>query len=271
MPNTGLKFEVVPPDPDSRAEAQEKSRRSLVQFMELKVKQDYSERLSAISHFTTEIAHHLNNSLTPIICYAQMLQQAQHTPQQAKKLQRITEAAAKAKEIIDGLVAFAEGQPARALPVDLNRIAQETIPVAEDLIWLPKDRVKMESSPEPLTVIGDPHQISQMLLHLLKNAMQASPGEAKEITLRTALASDGRAVIEVEDHGEGIPAEILPKILLPFFTTRDGEGIGMGLSIVHGIAEAHGAELEVFSEVGKGTTVQLLFPRMETVDSGDTK
>lgn len=234
--------------------------RSYAKVMGIRLRQDYSERLSAISHFSMEIAHHLNNSLTPIICYAQLLSQGSASPEQKKRLEKITEAAHHAKEIIDGLLSFAGGQPTQILPVELNIVVRETIDLAEGLLWLPSRQVVFDASPELPTLLGDPNQISQMLLHLLKNAMQATDPMTRRIEVRTYVDVNGRIVLEVEDNGTGIASEILPKVLLPFFTTRDGEGVGLGLSIVNGIAEAHGAHLEIQTGEGQGTIILISFP-----------
>ncbi len=236
------------------------SEKSLAKVMGIKLRQDYSERLSAISHFSMEIAHHLNNSLTPIICYAQILSQGSVSPEQKKRLQKITEAAHHAKEIIDGLISFGGGQPTHVLPVDLNTVARESIEVAGGLLWLPMRQVHFDGCFPPARLLGDPNQISQVLLLLLKNAMQATDPDDRRIDVRTRIGEDSSIILEVEDNGTGIPSEILPKVLLPFFTTRDGDGVGLGLSIVNGIAEAHGGHLEIQTEVGKGTLVRISFP-----------
>jgi signal transduction histidine kinase len=135
--------------------------------------------------------------------------------------------------------------------------------VAEGLLWLPSRQVRFTGSPLATPLLGDPHQISQAILLLLKNAMQATDPEERKIEVRTLVTEDSRVVLEVEDNGTGIPGEILPKVLLPFFTTRDGEGVGLGLSIVNGIAEAHGAHLEIQTKVGKGTLIRISFPPAE--------
>ncbi len=268
---TGLKPQWRAPEAESLGEQTQSREVSSAAALGLKSEQQYSERLSAISHFTFEIAHHLNNSLTPIICYAQMLEQASCTPAQGSKLRKISEAAYRAKEIIDGLLAFADEQPVRVRRIDLNELVRETVLVARDLLWLPEGLVRMDLSPEHPTILGDPHQVSQALLHLLRNAQQATPseGEGKEILVRTFLNNEGKAGIEVADQGNGIPQEILPKILLPFFTTRPDEGAGLGLSIVHGITEAHGGEIGIQSCPESGTRIALSFPAVATAPMVD--
>jgi len=141
-----------------RCPAEQSDERSMAQVVGIRLQQDYSERLSAISHFSMEIAHHLNNSLTPIIGYAQLLSQGSCSPEQKKRLQKITEAAHHAKEIIDGLIAFAGGQPTQILPVDLNTLTRETIEVAEGLLWLPTRQIQFDPFPGLPPLLGDPHQ-----------------------------------------------------------------------------------------------------------------
>ncbi|NUN95227.1 MAG: hypothetical protein HUU16_03545 [Candidatus Omnitrophica bacterium] len=267
----GLKTQLRTPEPEAAMGRTQPSEATADAALAIKSEQQYSERLSAISHFTVEIASHLNNSLTPIICYAQMLEQASCTPAQGTKLRKITEAAYRAKEVIDGLMAFADEQPVRVRRIDLNELVRETVVVARDLLWLPENQVSLELSPEHPTILGDPHQISQAVLHLLRNAMQAArtSGAGTELLVRTFLNNEGKAGVEVVDRGHGIPQEILPKILLPFFTTRPDEGAGLGLSIVHGITEAHGGEIGIETREGNGTAVKLSFPAVATAPMVD--
>jgi signal transduction histidine kinase len=103
----------------------------------------------------------------------------------------------------------------------------------------------------------DPNQINQVLLNLLLNAIQAmdKPG-----TIRVSLENDDDAVlIAVADEGKGIPPENLPNIFRPFFTTK-GHGTGLGLSLARRIVETHGGQIDVASELGKGSRFQIRLP-----------
>lgn len=233
-------------------------------FLTLKGDQNYSERLSAISHFSMEIAHHVNNCLTPIICYAQMLSQSTCTPQQRNKLEKIQEAAAQAKDVIDSLMSFSQGHPTQIAPVDINRVVRESVPVASDLLWLDRDHMVVETPVTPVVILGDFHQLSQALLHILKNSLEATSADNRRVILRSYTNENGEAVLEVTDNGRGIPHKALAKVLLPFFTTAKGERAGLGLAIVSGIAEGHGAEIEIETEEGSGTTVRIVFPALPT-------
>ena len=102
-----------------------------------------------------------------------------------------------------------------------------------------------------------------MLINLILNAAEASPEDGGEIIIRVEADSDRRARIEIEDHGDGIPADLLQRIWEPFFTTRP-EGTGLGLAICRQIVQEHGGEIGVRSEPGTGTTVTVTFPSTAT-------
>jgi len=236
----------------------------------------YSERLSAISHLTDRIVSKLNNCLTPVICYAQLISQSPGAERYRSKLLRIVEAAQQAREMMEGILGFAGARPRCIETLDLNRIVGETIPIARDLFWLEKGDVSYEVQEGLPSIAGDPHQLVQALLNLIHNAVQATTSNERPILVRVyegepATGQRGglpvrQVTIEVSDRGCGIPKEILPKVLLPFFTTHPESGAGLGLSTVYGIAQAHGGDIEIDSEAGWGTTVQVYLPAVGTRD-----
>jgi signal transduction histidine kinase len=108
---------------------------------------------------------------------------------------------------------------------------------------------------------GFPGQIDQVLMNLLTNAAQAIGDRGGTIRV-SGQSRDAQVLLTVSDDGPGIPADVLPRIFDPFFTTKDvGEGSGLGLSIVHGIVERHGGQIDVDSKPGQGTTFTISFPR----------
>ena len=112
-------------------------------------------------------------------------------------------------------------------------------------------------------IIGSPSQINQVFLNIISNAVQAMPERAEPniITLRTALEDDQTLRVEIQDNGNGIPNDVLPKIFDPFFTTKAiGQGTGMGLSISYKIIQEHGGKLLVDTEAGIGTVFTILLP-----------
>ena len=104
---------------------------------------------------------------------------------------------------------------------------------------------------------ADPDQLRQLLLNLIKNALQASPPEGGKVTVSASVEARGLA-ITVEDNGHGIPAEVKKQVLTPWFTTRS-EGSGLGLAICANIARCHGATLEIGDAPGGGTRAQTVF------------
>ena len=117
----------------------------------------------------------------------------------------------------------------------------------------------------PAALFGDGVSLQRVLINLINNAVDASAGNGR-INIKTLVSpgSSGKApeiIIEVADNGAGIPAEILPKIFDLFVTTKPaGKGTGLGLAICQEIIKAHGGNINVASEVGQGTTVQILLP-----------
>ncbi len=119
--------------------------------------------------------------------------------------------------------------------------------------------------PGDLNVRGDPLQLSQVFINLIQNALDAcherpagAGGACIEIE---GCLRDEQAILKVQDNGAGIPSDIIDKILDPFFTTKEvGRGMGLGLSICHGIIQAHDGRLDIQSEMGRGTTVTVTLP-----------
>jgi signal transduction histidine kinase len=120
-------------------------------------------------------------------------------------------------------------------------------------------QIKREVSPKNLEIAADKKQVSQVLINLLKNALEALKNRPDgKITLTAAINSDGRAQISVTDNGPGIPDDLMDKIFVPFFTTKES-GSGIGLSLSRQIMLLHGGSLKVDSTPDKLTTVSLVF------------
>ncbi len=220
----------------------------------------YSERLSAISHFTNNLASELNNTLTPIVCYSQLLLQADLPDSYKVWLTRILEASDRATEIIRGMLDFSNGQVLFPDKVDLHQVVRESLSMARDLFELREDQMSLKTyDPKPM-VSGDRGQLVHAFLHLIRNAIDATSESTRRIKVRIKEDGKQNPIIEVRDNGRGIPRKDLPKILLPFFTTHSEGHAGLGLSIVHGIVESHKARLDFETEFAKGTLVRITFP-----------
>lgn len=167
------------------------------------------------------------------------------------------EGANRARTLVDELRRFSIANSPEIGPVDLKGILNSTVRLVESS-YRQKVEFKLEIEKLP-PVMGITGQIQQVLMNLLINACQAIK-EKGVISIRSR-EEDGCAVIEVQDTGEGIPADVLPRIFEPYFSTKSPtDGTGLGLPISKRIVEKHGGRLEVVSLPGKGTTFTIVLP-----------
>ncbi|WP_108651041.1 ATP-binding protein [Dongshaea marina] len=161
------------------------------------------------------------------------------------------------KNIVDGLKSFCHQDEGINESIDLNQLIESTLKVAEgELRAHGTITTEFKSIPE---IMGHRGQLAQVILNLLLNAAHAID-KGGEIQVRTH-STQGEVMVEIKDNGHGIEPELMDKLFTPFFTTRQvGEGTGLGLSISHGIIRAHGGEIKVSSEPGKGTCFSLHLP-----------
>ena len=126
----------------------------------------------------------------------------------------------------------------------------------------------LDLAPTPMRVTADPAQLNQVLVNLVVNALHAMPGGGR-LTVRTT-GGEGRVSLVVEDTGTGMSEDVLDKVFVPFFTTKDvGDGTGLGLPVVHGIVTAHGGSIEGESALGRGTRFEIVLPVTGPEASGE--
>jgi two-component system NtrC family sensor kinase len=228
-----------------------------------------AEKLSAIGQLVAGVAHELNNPLTSVIGYAQLLQEeirgssGSEAPQLAHDLQRIAEESERAAKIVRNLLAFARRQSAARAEQDIADVMNRVLALRAYEFRLKGIELETAFEPQLPSVLGDGGQLQQALLNLLLNAEQAMRSRAvRTIRVGARHVPESDAVeLFIADSGHGIPDENLRRIFDPFFTTREvGEGTGLGLSICYGIVRDHGGQIAVESRVGQGTTFKLLLP-----------
>ncbi len=220
-----------------------------------------TERLSAMAELVAGVAHEINNPLQTVIGAAElMLEEAPIAvggdPQgdsRRRDLELVRREAARAGQIVRNLLSFIRrSAPDRAL-ADLTDIVRVTVELRRYRLRQWNIDLVLRCDPSPLPVIVNREEIQQVILNLLLNAEQAIGGEASgtdtsragTITVQTGRTTD-RVFAEVTDTGPGISAELRGRIFEPFFTTKEvGQGTGLGLSVSHGIASAHGGTLEL--------------------------
>jgi two-component system, NtrC family, sensor kinase len=207
----------------------------------------------------------VNNPLTGISAFAQLLQEERLTPDQLEAAQMIKREADRAVAVIRDLLTFARKTGPRSVPIDMNSLIEQTMRLRTYGLRTAGIEMRQDLLPSLPSVRGDDRQLQQVLLNLVVNAEHAVANcPRKIITLRTSVAA-GRLVVEVSDTGQGMSVDVQKRIFEPFFTTKpEGAGTGLGLSVSFGIVQTHGGMLTVHSAPGAGATFRLTLPLDES-------
>ncbi len=224
-----------------------------------------SDRLAAVGELVAGVAHEVNNPLSSISAYAQLLLRdpAIEGPQR-EQVEVIRSETTRAAQVVKDLLAFARRSEPRHEPLDLNLVVARTVRMRS--YQLSSHRVTLDQAlDENLpAVIGDARQLQQVCLNLVTNATQAMGDRGGTLTIATRSAG-GNVILEVSDTGSGIPAEVRARIFEPFFTTKkEGEGTGLGLSVSYGIVTAHRGRIEMAATSDRGTTFRVQLPAADT-------
>ncbi|HXW18660.1 MAG TPA: ATP-binding protein [Candidatus Acidoferrales bacterium] len=222
-----------------------------------------TEKMAALGQLVSGIAHELNNPLTSIMGYAQLLLGRGLAPGQLNETMQIFREAERARRIVKNLLLFArENQPERSR-ADLNEIVERALALRSYELKIENILVELALASDLPATMADPYQLQQIVLNLLVNAEQAlleSRGSG-EVRIRTFRSPHARVALEIADNGPGIPAEIASRIFDPFFSTKPpGVGTGLGLSIVYGIVHQHGGEVYFENLPGGGARFVVEFP-----------
>lgn len=215
------------------------------------------DKLSSLGTLTSGVAHEINNPLTGIIGYTEMLLMGDRDETTRKYLTNVYDSAIRCKKIVENMLTFSRQSPAQKAPENVNEIIDKTIELHE--YWLKSTNIEIIKSYGVVPYVDvDRQQMQQVILNLLINAEHAisDTGRRGRIEFKTVYDNKSKDLtITVSDNGAGIPKEILPKIFDPFFTTKPVNiGTGLGLSIAHGIIAEQGGTIDVKSEEGKGTS-----------------
>ncbi len=237
------------------------------QMEELERTQDQllqAEKMSAIGQLVAGVAHELNNPLTAIVGYSQLLLETCEDRQICDDLERIEREAQRSARIVQNLLSFARQTRFEKRPIDLADVLTKTTDLLTYQLEVDNIRVVRDVPSAPVMVLGDRYQLQQVFLNLVSNAHQAMRKAHGGGTLFVQVApTEGNLVqVRVTDDGPGISKENMGRIFDPFFTTKDvGEGTGLGLSICLGIVQEHQGTIRAESELGKGAmfTVELPF------------
>lgn len=230
---------------------------------EMEIQLLHSDRLAKIGQLTAGVAHELNEPLGNILGFAQLSVKTDNLSEQVHSdLDNIIKAALHAREIIKKLMYFSRQTPPRETQVNLNRLIEDGMYLFDARCAKNGISVTKSLCNNLPSINADLSQLQQVFTNLIINAIQAMPAEG---SLNIETIFDAQAVyLIVSDTGMGMSAETLKQIFLPFFTTKDvKQGTGLGLSVVHGIVQAHGGDIEAQSRLGKGTKFKIRFPLAE--------
>jgi PAS domain S-box-containing protein len=233
----------------------------------LEQKAQLASRLASIGELASGVAHEINNPLTGVIGYAQLLLERQDVPQDIKDdLKAIYEGAERVSIIVKGLLAFArQTKPART-HIDINNLIGRVLELREYHLQTNDINVTTSLDPSLPITFGDAGQLQQVFLNLIINAeteMKLAHNKGKLFI--TTKKVDNNIHISFKDNGPGIPEANLQKIFEPFFTTREvGEGTGLGLSVCYGIVKEHNGRIWAESEPGQGATFVVELPVIAT-------
>lgn len=221
----------------------------------------HSERLAALGQMLSGVAHELNNPLTSILGYAQLVHR--RAKERETEARHILEEAERARGIARNLLLFARGSTPERLLIDLNEIVERTLAIRSYELRLANIRVEVDLEERLPETQADAGQIQQSLLNLILNAEQAirQVRESGHIWIRTRRIGAKRVALEVADDGPGVSPDVIVHIFDPFFTTKPaGMGTGLGLSILYGIVHQHGGEVSVEDRPGGGAVFRVELP-----------
>jgi two-component system NtrC family sensor kinase len=220
----------------------------------------HADRLATIGQLSAGVAHELNEPIGSILGFAQLIQKYPKLSEQAKQdIEKIMKASLHAREVIKKLMLFARQLPPQRTQVNLNQIVEESLYFLESRCAKEGIKVVRLLSSELPKVTADPAQMTQILVNIAVNAIQAMPNGGR-LMIQTK-ASDKFVSLTIEDTGIGMTENVMKQIFLPFFSTKDiGKGTGLGLPVVHGIVTSHGGSVNVDSKVGKGTRFKIQLP-----------
>ena len=228
-----------------------------------------SEKLAALGELVAGVAHEVNNPLTGISAFAQLLLEDELNGEQKESVTLMKREADRAVSVIRDLLAFARKTGPRSVSVTMNDLIEQTLRLRAYGMRSTGVTVESDLDPALARVRGDDRQLQQVLLNLIVNAehaMSATP--VRQLRVRTRNEGS-RVVVEIRDTGTGMTPEVQKRIFEPFFTTKpEGTGTGLGLSVSYGIIQSHAGTLSAQSVVGVGSMFRISLPASPALDDG---
>jgi PAS domain S-box-containing protein len=222
----------------------------------------HSEKLAAVGQLISGVAHELNNPLTAILGYSQLLTSSgQVGPLALGYTEKLYKQAQRTHRIVQNLLSFARQHKPERVPVRLNAAIEDTLALRDYDLRMSKIRVHLDLAPDLPETPADPHQFQQVFLNLINNAVDAILEKSEEGDLWVKTGVDDNSIfVEFTDSGPGVKDST--RVFDPFYTTKPvGKGTGLGLSICYGIVTEHGGTILVKNAPPRGATFRIELPR----------
>lgn len=235
------------------------SQDSLQDLKELQAQLIQSEKLASLGQLVGGAAHELNNPLTSMLGYAELLSESGLTEEQRTLATKIGRQVKRARTLITNLLDFARQAPGEKIPVDVNAIAQTAIKLCQPQFSSQRVEVQLQLGDRLPLIFADANQLLQVCLHIASNALQALEETGGGIFLVKTGVQGEMVSLEFSDNGPGVREP--ERVFDPFYTTRPvGKGAGLGLSACYGIVQDHRGRIRCSNRLGGGTTIHIELP-----------
>ncbi len=220
------------------------------------------ERLSEIGELATSIVHEVRNPLTTVMMGLNYFDRLELPVNAKKRLTLALDEAERLKRLLNEILDYARSEVIRPEPIDLNQLTLELIENITTTHVADRKQIRFNSLPEPIIISADKDKLKQVLINLLQNAWDAvSESEEISVQISSSIISE-QVCIQIKNGGLPIPPELLPKLTMPFFTTKP-HGSGLGLAIVKKIVDAHNGKLKIESSAIAGTVIIVELPVLQ--------
>jgi two-component system NtrC family sensor kinase len=219
-----------------------------------------SEKMSAVGQLIAGVAHELNNPLTAILGYAQLLESEGLNTRAQDYVSKLFKQAQRTHRVVQNLLSFARQRKPQRDEVDIRRVLDETLALRDYDLKINNISVDRDLPPEPALVVADPHQIEQVFLNIINNSVDAILETGRRGKLKIRISCQGGHVsTQFTDDGSGI--KDAKRIFDPFYTTKSvGKGTGLGLSICYGIVKEHGGDITANHAPDGGAVIEVRLP-----------
>lgn len=241
---------------------------TLYEEQSVRIKKMYrADRLAILGQLAAGAAHEIRNPLTSIRSTMQYIEKDIKDPQKLEMVQELMEEVDRINKIVQGLLSFSKPSELETSEIDVVKLLQQTMLLLGNMIQKEKIEIKYDIRADSTVIIADADQLKQVFLNILLNATEAIAGVERKkiiISLEAGLPIDFRSrylIISFLDNGKGISSNNLENVFNPFYTTKK-DGTGLGLAISYGIISKHKGEMEIESEINKGTKISIKLPQM---------